>query len=70
MVALASDWRIAEQKAHRFLSPARVVEQYRQMIDPATEPASQPMSYREMLTAIVSHADDPQIDDLMLPFAE
>jgi hypothetical protein len=70
MVALASDWRIAEQKAHRFLSPARVVEQYRQINNAATEPVSQSLTYRQMLAAIVCHADDQSIDDFMLPFAE
>jgi hypothetical protein len=58
MVALANDWRITEQRAHRFLSPARVVEQYRQILDAETEPASQSVSYLQMLTAIVSHAVD------------
>ncbi len=65
MVALASDWRIAEQRAHRFLSPARVVEQYRQLVDARVESSGQPASYREMLSAIVSHsADDEHSDEL------
>jgi len=56
MVALASDWKISEQRAHRFLSPARVVEQYRQLVGSRAERFTQPASYRQMLSAIVSHA--------------
>jgi len=59
MVALASDWRIAEQRAHRFLSPARVLARYRQIVDAQPEAASQPPTYQQMLRVIVSYdADD------------
>jgi hypothetical protein len=60
MVALASDWRIAEQRAYRFLSPARVVQRYRQIVDSQSESPVRPVSYQQMLSAIVSHAADDQ----------
>jgi hypothetical protein len=65
MVALASDWRIAEQRAHRFLSPARVVERYRQIVASRAESPAQPPSYQQMLRAIVAHDADDRPDDAM-----
>ena len=64
MVALASDWRIAEQRAHRFLSPARVVERYRQIVAAQAE-SPPPPSYHQMLRAIVAHDADDRPDDAM-----
>jgi hypothetical protein len=55
MVALANDWRLVEQRAYRYLSPARVFERYQQIVGTQTEADSRPVTYQQMLSAIVSH---------------
>jgi len=55
MVALASDWRLAEERAQRFMNPARVVERYRQVTGVPSSRQLPSVSYRQMLTAVVEH---------------
>jgi hypothetical protein len=55
MVALASDWRLAEERAQRFLSPARIVERYRQIADLLDVCQNAPLTYRQMLEAVIAH---------------
>jgi hypothetical protein len=55
MVALAHDWRLAEERAWRFMNPARVVERYRQINGRTNSPLSSCPSYKQMLAAVVEH---------------
>ena len=55
MVALASDWRLSEERAQRFMNPARVVERYRQVTGVPSSRQLPSVSYRQMLTAVVEH---------------
>jgi hypothetical protein len=55
MVALAHDWRLAEERAWRFMNPARIVERYRQINGRMTTPSAPCPSYRQMLAAVMEH---------------
>jgi len=55
MVALASDWRLSEERALRFMNPARVVERYRQVTGVPSSRQLPSVSFRQMLTAVVEH---------------
>jgi hypothetical protein len=67
MVALASDWRLAEERAQRFLSPARVVERYRQIAGSLDDHWNGQLTYRQMLEAVVAFDGSLERDESQRP---
>jgi len=71
MVALAHDWRLAEERAWRFMNPARVVERYRQIHGRTSSLLSSCPSFKQMLAAVVEHdgdgAEPPDAASLLTP---